>query len=890
MPDKLGPVEIEFVLDKQADEQAKKLKASLDAVGTSSKKSVADLKVSIKEQKEFIKGLIAEIKNLERAAKAAHETATDTAAGIARQNAMNVSRAAQQELASAQKQLGQEKETLNRLQNETIAQNKEEETSQGKIIESLKKWGMGLLTITGAIKVFKAIVASSNVLTEEFGFAVDGAKGALQQFFQVFSAGAGQTGNPIANMIKGFKGSKELSQNIDLYNDSMRANQVLEAQEIETLKQKEAIFRNASNSAKQREAALNDWITIRKEAAARELKIEQDLNTALLNEIKNRPNLKGITDQEIGGFVTMYAKNPELMQKAEDLSKLYSGMAEWDTADKIAKLRKEIEQLLPKGITFESLMSSIRLNSALSDKQIDALAESYKRLATAQGGGAQVEAETARWMGSIINKGEAADKKLNDLKTQIDTLKTSLETAGESERKGIADKIILLEKELKLQVAIANAALMAATIRETPPSKITGLRPPTLLPGGLKIPNTLAGKPTIDSGDYIPGTAMLSAAGKARQKSKDAEYDKDAEKSLKNQLDLRNQIVKAATDLVMQLGQQIGLSQEEMQLLGGTLDAFTKLATGDLPGAAISMLSGLMAMIPNEAEKFALQIEHINNLIAQQQRLVDQSDRKGGKDTAVKDLMELRKQQKADADEQVRIAEINLKDKQGFMFGIGIGVNAAKKKLEEAKQAAIEAGNSIEDLQQEYDDFMRGGITENTIADSITQAFQDGKTSVDDLGNYANKVLSDAVLNIFKQKLLDDPAMKVWMEEATAAFNNPELTQEQKDKLKADYVAIGKKYEAWYNNMTSGFTDSATQDVNSLSGAIKGITEETASVLAGQVNAIRISQATSNNVMQSSLKQLMIIANNTDYCKYLKSIDEKIGALKTDSLRAQGML
>jgi hypothetical protein len=432
-------------------------------------------------------------------------------------------------------ELGKETSTLTELQKEEAAQISQTNDSQKGTIASLIEWGKRLGIVSAAMTFFKAVIASSNALTEQFEFSVDGAKGALQQFFQVFSANTNQTGNVISNIVKGFKGAKELSQAVDLYKDSMKANQVVEAQEINVLKEKEAIFRNASNSATERKKALDEWITIRKAAAARELKIEQDLNEALRTEIKNRPNLTGITDQEIGNYATMYATNPQLMSKAEDMSKLLSGMASGDTEAKVTNLRKEIEKLLPAGLSYNSLMSSIRINSALNGKQIDALRESYKRLAGAEAGGAEVEAETARWMGSIVNKGAEADKKLNDIKLQIENLKTSLATANESERKGIADKIVLLEKELATREKIVRQAILASELGGFVPDKVTTsqLKIPTLFPP-IKKPNL--------------------APSNAEKNLKDVEKDQNKiNDGVAKELERRKEILEAVSGLVMQL-------------------------------------------------------------------------------------------------------------------------------------------------------------------------------------------------------------------------------------------------------------------------------------------------------------------------------------------------
>jgi hypothetical protein len=766
---------------------------------------------------------------------------------------------------------------------QSVATDVQKEVSQNSIITSLTKWGIGMLTITGAMKVFNQIMDSSNAATEQFRVFIDGVKGSLQQLYQSLIPTAGQAGNLVGNMIKGFKGAKELSQAIDTYNDSLRSSQVLEAKEIQKLKQLEATWRNASNSNTERKTALDEWITIRKEAAARELDIETKLNQALISEIQNRPNLKAanLSKDQIESFTTIYATNSTLIQKAEEYYKSTLGATaagygvgvSEKTRQYYDNLKREIEGLIPVGMEWNDVMTFVKLNASLSGKQIDALGESFKRLYKAQAGGADIDAEVARWMGSIINKVSAADEKINNiviqLNEQFELLDKAVASGNAAEIKSISEKIVLLQKELDLRTQIAKTSILEAY--GGAPTKVVA----------PKIPNLGAGTPSL------PGFQMASI-----QAQKGADLGKTREELglLEEQKKLRDEILQSASGLVMQLGQQIGLSQEELQILGSTLNAVNQLATGDYVGMVTSILSGLMAMIPNEAEKFALQVEHINNLISQQQRLIDQADRKGGKGTAIKDQMENLKQQKALADEQVRLAEINLKDKQGFLFGIGIGVNKAKKQLEEAKQAAIEAGNAIEDLQQEYDDFMRGGITENTIADTIIQGFRDGKTGVDDFATYMNEVLTDAVLNIFKAKMLDSPEFKEYMDAISKALEDGIIDVAESENLNRLRDKANRSLQPGYDAATANLDVTGNaQNAQALSGAIKGVSEETASVVAGQMNAMRIAQSEGLGLMRQQLSNLTEIAANTRNNVYIKSIYNLLKTAETGSLKTKGI-
>jgi len=91
------------------------------------------------------------------------------------------------------------------------------------------------------------------------------------------------------------------------------------------------------------------------------------------------------------------------------------------------------------------------------------------------------------------------------------------------------------------------------------------------------------------------------------------------------------------------------------------------------------------------------------------------------------------------------------------------------------------------------------------------------------------------------------------------------------------------------------FDGSASEDP--LTGAVKGVSEGTASLIGGQMNAIRINQAESLRIMNESIRYQSEIAANTRYNKHLESIDNKLNVLKSnknsdknsDPLKAKGL-
>lgn len=92
-----------------------------------------------------------------------------------------------------------------------------------------------------------------------------------------------------------------------------------------------------------------------------------------------------------------------------------------------------------------------------------------------------------------------------------------------------------------------------------------------------------------------------------------------------------------------------------------------------------------------------------------------------------------------------------------------------------------------------------------------------------------------------------------------------------------------------YKDLFKDLMDDETDE--SLTGAVKGVTEETASIVAGQMNAIRINQLEATAILRQSLQQLNMIAANTQYNRYLVKIDHIISLLESsgNTLRSQGL-
>jgi len=103
--------------------------------------------------------------------------------------------------------------------------------------------------------------------------------------------------------------------------------------------------------------------------------------------------------------------------------------------------------------------------------------------------------------------------------------------------------------------------------------------------------------------------------------------------------------------------------------------------------------------------------------------------------------------------------------------------------------------------------------------------------------------------------------------------------------------AAGVEWETIQSLLDSLSTGTEDVKVEGLTGAIAGITEETAGLLAGQFQAIRINTVEVLTNMESIIIINSQIADNTSYNHYLENIWNKMNtgsSLESETLRSIG--
>lgn len=221
-------------------------------------------------------------------------------------------------------------------------------------------------------------------------------------------------------------------------------------------------------------------------------------------------------------------------------------------------------------------------------------------------------------------------------------------------------------------------------------------------------------------------------------------------------------------------------------------------------------------------------------------------------------------------------------------------------KIKEYEQAYKDAGLKIEDvidsikldiLQTNAKDFA------DQLGDALVEAFGKGENAAEAFGSTVDSILKNAILNQLKKNFLEkqlEGALK-GLESSMGYWSGDEfifdgLTDAEESAFRDKIAQISKNFSVALDQYAKSIPGMTDMSQNSLSGAIKGVSEETASIISGQMNAIRINQMESIDVLRNQLLALNRIQENTSYNKfltYLKSIYEKLSS--NDSLRAKGL-
>lgn len=365
-------------------------------------------------------------------------------------------------------------------------------------------------------------------------------------------------------------------------------------------------------------------------------------------------------------------------------------------------------------------------------------------------------------------------------------------------------------------------------------------------------------------------------------------------------------LVKGSFDSVVGGLADMGLAGDEttQQLLGDIsemMGAASELATGIATGNPLAIIQGSIGLISSAFRVFNVRDRRAERAIKKHAEAVkDLESAYNALSWAVDKALG-----ESVYDNQKALIK-NLQQQQRHLNEMRKAEEGKKKtdkgKVKEYKQQYEELGRQIEDVIAD----IAASITQTTakdlgneLADAIVEAFGKGEDAAKAFEEVSRKVMQNAVKNALKLQFLERPLQDAiaqlqkdmgFDEKGGGSFDG--LTPGEQQRFKDAVANIGgnfaeamKMYEDLFKEI-----DAAADPTTSLSGAIKGASQESIDLLAGQTNAVRVNQVESIEVMRNQLLHLVSIdakvgVSNT----YLKSIDSKISSNTSDPLRAVGI-
>lgn len=217
-------------------------------------------------------------------------------------------------------------------------------------------------------------------------------------------------------------------------------------------------------------------------------------------------------------------------------------------------------------------------------------------------------------------------------------------------------------------------------------------------------------------------------------------------------------------------------------------------------------------------------------------------------------------------------------------------------KIAEWEEAIKDIDTQLEDMERSMMETLAGTDTKSAIdefADALVEAYCQGEDAAEALGAKTKEVLKNAVVEALKRQFLAK-AIDEAVQFLGSAMEDGTLDPWEKSKFEAMVNAAGETF----NNALEGIGDwikdmdeAGEQEDDPLKGAIKGMSDQQADVLAGRANAIVINQSEMISIGRSSLVLQAEIAANT------KATAEKLDAIHTtiknlennNSLLSQGI-
>lgn len=375
---------------------------------------------------------------------------------------------------------------------------------------------------------------------------------------------------------------------------------------------------------------------------------------------------------------------------------------------------------------------------------------------------------------------------------------------------------------------------------------------------------------------------------------------KESFKSIGSSIDL----VSGAFDSVVSGIKKMGISMDEetdaiLGDIGGMLEGAGQFAAGYASMNPVQMVSGAVGFLSSAFDLFNTRDRKAEKSIKKHQEAVTKL---GYAYNALEHAVDSALGETVYQNQNAMIQ--NLRAQQNEIQGM-INDEISKKKtdwgrVDEFREQYAEAGRQIEDLIKEItESITQTSATElaDELANALVEAFEGGENAAKAFGEVANDVIKNAVVNALKLQFLEQPLQKAikqlqkdmgFDEEGNGSFNG--LTETEQARFKQAIQAAGANFAAAMDMYKDLFEQLDEDDPSTLSGAIKGASQESIDLLAGQTNAVRVNQVTSLQLLRQQLTHLANMDTTLGVISgRLLTIINKITNTPTDDLRSQGI-
>lgn len=392
---------------------------------------------------------------------------------------------------------------------------------------------------------------------------------------------------------------------------------------------------------------------------------------------------------------------------------------------------------------------------------------------------------------------------------------------------------------------------------------------------------------------------------------------------LKRKKDIQQQILDGAMQFTNELIDQLGLSEKQTKQMKETAGIISSAASGNWIGAVFQAASMVIGTLKEETVSFLditnEQISKTNDLLSLHDKILSGLT---GNDYIKASAAELAKINLDLDSYNKQLSEIKVFDARrphgqidtsnwdstawlNAFDNSNIDINGGKEATAailaqiadlKAKKAAL--------IDEMYQTILGFGASD--VSDSIFQGIEDGlKLGENSLGGFAQSfgdLMKDALMQAITDSTNTDittnflPKVKEFLQNDEVGPNGEKISQREQLILEGIYSSIvksGEENSAAVKLVTDKYSsDTSNVNVSQMTGAVKGLTEDTGSLIAGQLMAGRVdmkdmlaavtSHGMSLNGMNISLNEIKgTLSESNNYLfaslNVLKSIDSNTG-------------